>query len=414
MIYIYKILSIILIPLIKFNIQLRLFKGKELISRYKERYGETSHPISTNKEVIWIHAASVGEFKSTDYIISKYYKDFTILITTTTVSAANYAKKYYKNKIIHQFAPFDIDIWVKKFLKNWNPKLIIWIESDLWPNTLYLIKKNKINAILFNLRISPKSLKRWRLIPFFYDNLIKCFNEVFAQSEIDQKRIKLLTNEKILYFGNLKLINLTIKKIKNKIIKNNSEVITIMLTSTHSKEEKILLPIFNKFIKKHKNIQLIIAPRHSERCLEIKSICEQFNLSNIYESKINDKKNLKEVIIIDSFGILNNYFEKSDIVVMGGSFVPSGGHNPIEPSLHNCAILTGPKLFNWEDVFDNMSISKACIKVKSLEDLEININNLLISKEKINKLKTNAFNFAQKQFVDTNLLDKTINKYMRT
>ena len=158
MINIYRVLGIILIPFIKLNIRNRIKKNKEISSRHKERYGISNYKIKNKKNLIWIHAASVGEFKSADYFISKYYNEYNILITTTTVSAANYALKYYGAKIIHQFAPLDVSIWVKRFLEKWKPQFIIWIESDLWPITLTEIKKRQIKAIFVNARLSPKSL----------------------------------------------------------------------------------------------------------------------------------------------------------------------------------------------------------------------------------------------------------------
>ena len=159
----YRFLSFIAIPLIFFNICWRIIQKKEDKQRYKERFGKSSIQIPQNK-IIWIHAASVGEFKSSHIIIETYYKKYSILVTTTTKSAAEYASKYYAGKIIHQYAPFDVDIWVKRFIKYWKPQLVLWIESDLWPNTLSIIKKNKIQSILINARISPLSFNRWKKI----------------------------------------------------------------------------------------------------------------------------------------------------------------------------------------------------------------------------------------------------------
>ena len=142
MIIIYKYLGIILIPLIKINLLLRILKGKENKNRFSERYGISSIE-RPEGDLIWIHAASVGEFKSTVLLIDTLHKKYTILLTTTTLSAANYAIKNYGHKIIHQFAPLDISIWVEKFLIKWRPKLVIWIESDLWPITTKLLNSNR-------------------------------------------------------------------------------------------------------------------------------------------------------------------------------------------------------------------------------------------------------------------------------
>ena len=156
MILAYRLLGFLLIPIIKLNIYLRILKYKEDKSRYYERYG-ISKIKRPNGKLIWIHASSVGEFKSASTIINKLYKKSTILITTTTLTASNYAINNFGNKIIHQYAPFDIRVWVNRFLNQWKPSLVLWIESDLWPTTLTLIKEKSIKSFLINSRISPKS-----------------------------------------------------------------------------------------------------------------------------------------------------------------------------------------------------------------------------------------------------------------
>ena len=411
MIYIYKVLSLILIPFIKLNIQNRIKKGKELPLRYKERFGKSDFIKKTNKKIIWIHAASVGEFKSANFFIETFHQKYTLLITTTTVSAANYAEKNYGDKIIHQFAPLDITVWIKKFLFYWKPTLIIWIESDLWPITLDIIRKQKIKAILVNVRMSPKSFKRWKKIPLFYSQLLNSFSEIYAQSKNDQERIQLLTKRNIKFIGNLKFsnINNNSKKITCINLNKNNNIITLMISSTHANEEEMLMPIIKDLLKKFNHLQIIIAPRHPERSKELIALCDSFKLIANLES---EKNKNNSIIIINSFGILSNYFILSDIVFLGGSLIPAGGHNPIEPAIHNCAILTGPQIFNWQNIFDDMINNKACLKIQSIQELKTQLNNLINDKKKTETMKTNAYNFAQNQFVDTNILKKIINNYM--
>ena len=124
----YTTISYLLIPFILINTYLRVLRNKEDNNRYKERFGITTFKKPIAKEVIWIHASSVGEFKSSDFIINNFYKDYCILVTTTTKTASEYALKNYGGKIIHQYAPFDILSWINKFLNNWKPILVIWIK----------------------------------------------------------------------------------------------------------------------------------------------------------------------------------------------------------------------------------------------------------------------------------------------
>jgi len=408
MIYFYQIIGFFLIPLIKLNIWRRTSAGKELKNRHKERFGITTQSIKFSKKIIWIHTASIGEFKSVDFLINSFHEKYTILITTTTVSAAEYAVKYYGEKIIHQFAPLDILFWVNKFLHYWNPSLIVWVESDLWPTTLNIIKKKKFNAILINLRMSPISFNRWKKIPFYYDKIISCFSEIYAQSKMDQKRIQLLTKKKIKYVGNLKFLTTNDVLLKNnpvRLFKNQNDI-TLMLASTHAGEEEILLPMIKNLMNEFDHLRVIIAPRHPERANEIISICSSYNLLSNLESSINN--DTKNIIIINAFGILENYFCLSDIVFLGGSLIPAGGHNPIEPARNKCVILSGSEIFNWQNIFEDMVLDDASIKIKNIAELKTQLKNLIIDKNKREIMQNNAFNFAQKQFVDKDIIKNII------
>ena len=409
MIYLYKILGFILIPLIKINLHIRIKNRKESKSRYKERYGISNLLKKNNKKIMWIHAASVGEFKSADFFIETYYKKYNLLITTTTLSAAQYAESHYGNKIIHQFAPFDVSLWVKKFLTNWDPFFIIWIESDLWPATLDIIKKQKRKAILVNARMSPNSFNRWKRIQLFYSDILICFSSIFAQSKLDQQRINFLTKRNIKFIGNLKFVNKNIKlnKILNLQSNKEEDALTLMIANTHNDEESRLFPIIKNLLDNNKNIRIIIAPRHPERANKITSLCHHYNLSSNLESAINKRK--KNILIINSFGNLSSYYFLSDIVFLGGSLVSSGGHNPIEPATQKCVIITGPIIYNWENTFHEMVDKKACIIIKSISELKKNLEDLINDSNKRDIIKDNAYTFAKKQFVDTKVIEKTIN-----
>ena len=176
---IYHILSFLLIPIIYLNIFWRIINNKEDKNRYKERFGRTliKRP---NKKIIWIHAASIGEFKSCKTLIEEYHNEYCILVTTTTKTAAEYAVKKFTSKIIHQYATYDITFWINKFLDLWQPKLVIWIESDLWPNTIVKLRERKITSVFLNARISPKSFNKWKYFSSYYKFITKTFFVIYA------------------------------------------------------------------------------------------------------------------------------------------------------------------------------------------------------------------------------------------
>lgn len=415
MLIIYQIIGFIIIPLIKLNIQLRIFNKKEDKKRYKERYGLTNKK-RPNGKLIWIHAASVGEFKSVSSLINKFYTKYSILVTTTTLTASNYAIKNFGNKIIHQYAPIDIKIWINRFLCNWKPTLVLWIESDLWPVTLHSIKKKAIKSYLINSRISPSSFNKWKFFKRFFTIITEVFEEIFAQSQNDKIRLEYLTRRKIKYIGNLKLAYT--EKIKEKInvdtkykLLKNYKI--IMFASTHSGEELLFINFIKKILSKFDNVKIFIAPRHPQRTEKIESI---FKNEKISTSTIDlSKKFQEDVIIINSLGKMSLYYFLSDFVVLGGSFLNLGGHNPIEPSINNCVVITGPHIYNWENVFVDMVNNNACLLCDNIKELEqIIIDDLIMDDNKMKLLKSKAKHFSNKSFYELeklfSLIEKNLNK----
>ena len=412
MIHIYKFIGIVLIPLIKLNILIRIKQNKEVADRYKERFGITSHS-KPAKKIIWLHAASVGEFKSADVLINSLHKKYIVLVTTTTVSAAEYAMTHYKDKIIHQFAPFDVDLWIKRFLQYWNPSLVIWIESDIWPITMHTLKKFKINAILVNVRMSPQSFNKWKKISFFYKQTLECFSEIYAQSQIDQKRIASLIKREVKFIGNLKLASLkkTLLQHHNPSLTFNNKSLNLMIVSSHEGEEEELLPMIKKLIGNNSNMRIILAPRHPKRSTKIKSLCNSLQIPSKLED--NNFSNSREIVIVNSFGHLASYFESSDIVFLGGSLISKGGHNPLEPAVHNCALITGPFIYNWQNIYEDMFINDACLKIQTVDDLEIKIQDLISNDGLMKRMKMNAYKYAQKKFFNTQVLLNCIEKQIK-
>ncbi|MBS57126.1 MAG: hypothetical protein CMP16_04560 [Rickettsiales bacterium] len=399
----YLIISYILIPLIIINTYIRILKKKEDKNRYKERFGFTNLKKPKSKELIWIHASSVGEFKSSDFLINNFFQDFNILVTTTTKTASDYALKNYGEKIIHQYAPYDITIWIDRFLNLWKPKLVIWIESDLWPNTIVKLREKKITSVFLNARISPKSFNKWKYFSSYYKFITKTFFAIYAQSKNDLERIKYLTDIEVNYLGNLKLTK------KSNILSNSSvsKNINIMIASTHHNEENLIIPYIEKISKKYPLSNFFIAPRHPERAKIIFDLLESKKLDAKFHSSINNIKS--QFLIIDSFGKMDEFYNLSDIVLLGGSFTNNGGHNPIEAAVANCAIITGPYVFNWQNLYDEMLEQKSCLMIKETEELESTIINLIENKNLISSLKKNALSFSKNTFFEEDKLLGLIN-----
>ena len=401
---IYRFLIYLLLPIIKLNFYLRTIKNKEEKGRLQERFG-ISNNLRPKGNLIWIHATSLGELNSVKSLIEKLLYNHNILLTTNTITAYQLSKKIFKNSIIHQYAPFDYEKWVINFLDHWKPNLVIWVESDLWPNTIKNISKRKIKMILLNLRISPKSINRWIYFKKFFNNLMHCFDKVYVQSEYELKKIKKLTSKDLKYIGNLKLtvsssnqVNQNINLVKIKESKKN----IILLASTHHNEEYKILKKLKEIYKKNNNFSIIVIPRHPNRTKDVFKVAKNF----FPKTKIIDNFNLNietNCSIINSLGEMPKYYQISDIVVLGGSFIDAGGHNPIEPANNKCAILTGPSLFNWQNLYDEMYEEDILIVCKNLNELSNRLSNLLIDGKLQDKYKIKALKFSEKE---NNILEK--------
>ena len=405
MLRIYQILSTLLIPVIIFNIFIRIYRKKEDRLRFIERFGKPTVKKNSEKKILWIHAASIGEFKSSDLIIERYHKIFDILVTTTTKSSADYIKEFYKNKVIHQYIPFDVSIWCSRFLNFWKPNLILWIESDIWPNMLNKIREKDINCLYLNARISPNSFKKWKNAKNFYKNSLKNFNKIFAQSTDDKKRIHELTNLQIDYIGNLKLAKSKLNSVTNREQSN-----IIMIASTHANEEIEIIKSIKKTIREF-NLKIYLAPRHPER---INTINQELNKEG-FRISLESKKDVEEnnIVIIDSFGKLDQYFKISDLVILGGSFLKNiGGHNPIEPACYGCVVISGKYVDNWTNIYEDMVKANSCIMVNKFEDIDVKMKELLNNNFEVKKIQANAIEFSNRSFFEKEKLFKDIEKYI--
>ena len=405
MVKIYQIIGILFLPLIIVNIFIRIYRDKEDRVRFVERFGKPTIKKNNEKKILWIHAASIGEFKSSDLIIERYHKVFDILVTTTTKSSADYIEEFYKNKVVHQYIPFDVSIWCSRFLNFWKPNLILWIESDIWPNMLKKIREKNINCLYLNARISPNSFKKWKNAKNFYKNSLKNFNKIFAQSTDDKKRIHELTNLQIDYIGNLKLAKSKLNSVTNREQSN-----IIMIASTHSNEEIEIIKSIKKTIREF-NLKIYLAPRHPERINTIKQELNKEGFSISLESKKDVEEN--NIVIIDSFGKLDQYFKISNLVILGGSFLKNiGGHNPIEAACYGCVVISGKYVDNWTNIYEDMVKANSCIIVNKFEDIDIKMKELINNNLEIKKIQANALKFTNRSFFEKEKLFKDIEKYI--
>lgn len=334
----------------------------------------------------WFHACSYGEIKSLEPILEAMPKQ-PILITTITQTGYNLAKNTYKSydNIEVKFLPFEI------FIPFWRQRLkslqtLIVTEAELWYMLFSTAKSTGAKTMLINSRISSRSFPKYKKLSWLYKKIFQKIDETFTQSLDDTSRIKELGAKDIQTFGNLKLFN--IPKVTEQYPKSSKT--TFIASSTHPMEEDLILKAFLT-LRKTQNCYLIIAPRHPERFEQVKEIIEK-NLANtpytykiFSQAKVDDKC---DVLLIDTLGELNNLYKISDVVILGGSFVKIGGHNPIEPAFFGNKLISGPYIFNQNSLFEAID-GYQIIKKEELTSVLLNHQILPHTsiKDKSNKLK---------------------------
>ncbi len=329
------------------------------------RLGKIDKIDNLKRPVIWIHALSLGEVNAAFPFIKevrKNWKDATLLLTATTQTGLDALIK--KSKVLsgpyHITAmPFDILFVVRRFLDIYSPDCFVLVETDVWPNVIWELKRRAIPSFLASGSISSVSVSRSKFLRSFFKEVYDSFSIISMQSEDDRKRLSSLgiDRKKLVCLGNFKF-DIPLRDIsedKKKEIRERYHLsdskIVFVAGSTHRGEEEIILETFLRLKSYLRGIKLIIAPRDINRTHEIISLIKALGLSYILRSQLNKASDSSaEVLLIDTFGELMDCYLASDLSFVGGSLVPVGGHNLFEPASCGVGVLFGPYVESCKDM----------------------------------------------------------------
>lgn len=410
---IYNTLIRILYPLvIKRYIKKRQLNGKEDVKRFNERIGRPAKKRPEGK-LIWLHGASVGESLSMLPLINKLlesYPDSHVMVTTGTVTSAEVMEKRLPERAFHQYIPIDNPAFVTRFIRHWQPDLVLWFESDLWPALLSGIKRKNIPLILVNGRISNKSFKRWQQFDFISKELLDCFTFCLGQSEEDAYRLRVLGAKNSMCLGNLKYagINPPVDPDKKAEIESqiNSRPLWVVSSTHHDEELKI-----GRFLKKTNSevpgLLTLIAPRHPNRGPEIQEQLNSLGLKTALRSKGEKITPDTDVYIADTIGEVGIWYDLSPIVFIGGSLIPHGGQNFMEPSRFRDAVIVGPYMHNFTDAMNRAKKADAVIQINDAAELETTLLQLLKNKDLLEAKRSLAYNWA---YGEAKVLDGIVEK----
>ncbi|MBN2120957.1 MAG: 3-deoxy-D-manno-octulosonic acid transferase [Candidatus Omnitrophica bacterium] len=334
---------------------------------------------------IWIHAVSVGEVNSLKQFLDRLKEIFPekkVVISVVTPTGKALADKLYKDKAHIFYLPLDLSFIIKKAVGLINPGIFLCLETEIWPNLYFFLNKRKIPILIFNARISDKSLKLYRLVRLFLLPTLKKVNFVAAQDRTALDRFLYLgvRNCSVRITGNMKFRSIKPSESRIKEFKDSKEVLVknsnllIVAGSTHGPEEEILLDVYSEIIKDPPGACLLLCPRHVERTPAVLKAIEGRGFLPLKLSSVSEvskpEVNAKTVFILDTTGELIYYYSLADIVFVGGSMAKHGGHNILEPAYFSKPVIFGRFMFNFADIRSAFLNNKAGIEVKDKAELK--------------------------------------------
>jgi 3-deoxy-D-manno-octulosonic-acid transferase len=422
MLRVYRYLTYFLFPLFIILIYLRSIFNKEDKIRFKEKiFSSCFQAHSKNNKLVWFHAASIGECLSIlpliDEINSKN-KNINFLITTVTLSSSKLLEKKINqyNNVVHRFFPLDLENLAEKFLNSWKPDLVCFVDSEIWPNFLFKIKEKNIPLLLVNARLTKKTFDRWKIFLNFAKKIFNNFDLCLAGSEESKNNLSKLQTKNLKYIGNLKY---SVKNIPNELKESNKKILnnykTWCAASTHDGEELLVLKAHLEIKKKYNDILTIIVPRHINRSIYIKNLSKKFDLNSQILNDHDVINSNTEILIINSFGVLPEYFNYCKNIFIGKSFLKKkqnvGGQNPIEAAKLGCKIFYGPYVYNFKEVYEHLQS----------HGIAENVNNEIELAEKIikdfknptmkNELQINLLNTYGEKILQETVLE--LNVYLK-
>ncbi len=400
MMYLYRILINIIFLISPIIIIYRLIRKKEDIKRFKEKFCFFTQKNIRGK-LIWFHGASVGELQSIIPLIEKLEKKNSIkkiLVTSNTLSSSKVLQKLNLKKVIHQFFPIDTNFHTNKFIDYWKPSSAFFVDSEIWPNMYYNLKKRNLPIILLNGRITKKSFSRWKILPKFSNKIFGIFNLCLSANKKSKKYLRELGAKNVKLIGNLKFSQSENEKIN--ISRNLKKFISSKTiwcaSSTHNSEEKFCGLVHKKLKKNYKNLLTIIIPRHINRVNQIiKQMNKQGLTTHTYQSDKKINKNT-DIFIVDAYGKTKSFYYFCKNVFLGGSLINHGGQNPLEAARYGCNILHGPNISNFREIYDFLKRNKISQKITSEKKMISTLSKLLSKNSNSKKIQKKLSWIGQK------------------
>lgn len=397
--FLYSLILTLALPLVLLRWLWRSRYTKGYRQRLSERFGFTPWIMPSGSKTIWLHAVSVGEIIAATPLINallQRYPQYELIVTTTTPTASAQVHKDFQDKVKHCYLPYDLPSAVNRFLKRTHPSLAIIMETELWPNLLYYTHKNAIPILLANARLSERSMRGYARIRQLTQQMLSQITCVAAQSKADGERfVQLgLNPAHLLNAGNIKfdlLLPPSLLADGQTLRSTWGTRPTFIAASTHENEESIILAAFAQIRQQQPDAFLILVPRHPDRFAKVARLCQTENYRIVKRSLNEIPTADTDILLGDTMGELRLLYAASDIAFVGGSFVPIGGHNLIEPAALHLPILSGHHLHNFVAISKLLADAHALIIVDDASHLAAQILQLLANKSQRDAMGERAY-----------------------
>ncbi|CUX96230.1 3-deoxy-D-manno-octulosonic acid transferase [Candidatus Gullanella endobia] len=381
---IYNVIILLIKPLLWIQLLFRIKKEPTYRQRLTERYGFCQGKVKPGG--IMLHSVSVGETMAAIPLVRALqyrYPTLPITITTMTSTGSQLVQLEFSKDIYHVYLPYDFPKAITRFLNQVNPRLVIIMETELWPNLIKAIHHRGIPLVVANARLSARSAANYKRFNSFVSSIMRRITLVAAQNEEDGARFLELGLKKnqLVVTGNLKFDISITKELSARIFTMRRQWAlhrpVWIAASTHAGEEKLLLQAHRKLLTHFPDLLLIIVPRHPERFLVVEKMTMKAGFDYVMRSIDEIPSNGIQVVVGDTIGELMLLYGIADLAFIGGSLVEKGGHNPIEAVVHSIPVLMGPHTFNFSNICNKLDKAGGLITVTDVESLVKSVLTLL-------------------------------------
>lgn len=374
--FIYTLTLYLLTPFVVYRLAARGIKYHGYFARWRERFGFFDDP--GIKDSIWIHAVSLGEVNAAVPLIEalmRRYRDTPFVITTVTPTGSDRVLQLFGGRVFHVYLPYDLTTAVRRFLDRVRPRLAVIMETEIWPNLFMACAERGVSIVVANARLSEKSLRGYWPIQPLVRRAIRCASFVAAQSASDEERLRTLgaAEPKLAVVGNLKFDMTVPDGVRERgtafrAAAGGGRPVWIA-ASTHEGEELVVLKAHAAVLRRFPDALLLVAPRHPERFKPFAAACRAFGFRTLTRSEEGGADATCQCFVVDSMGELLAFYAAADVAFVGGSLVPVGGHNLLEPAALARPVVVGPQTFNFAEVTEDLISAGAAMRILEADAL---------------------------------------------